>query len=76
MRKPLPQTIDDLYFKNFTIITVGLDNIKRHIKDMIDEERRPPIRYFKNPYYFTKFYLANKDNFTAKYAFLMLKILY
>lgn len=40
MRKPLPKTIDDLYFQNFTIITVGIPNVKKHIEEMIDEKRR------------------------------------
>jgi hypothetical protein len=40
MRKPSPETIDDLYFQNFTIVTIGYSHIMNTLENMIEKDKR------------------------------------
>lgn len=40
MRKLSPETIDDLYYQNFTIVTIGYSHIMNTLENMMDENKR------------------------------------
>lgn len=48
MRKQSPETLDDLYFGNFTIYSVDYKGINTSLVNMIDKERRWVPRFLSS----------------------------
>ncbi|CAG9808659.1 unnamed protein product [Chironomus riparius] len=71
MRKPSPETINDLYYQNFTIVTVGYSHIMNTLENMIEESKRPKIQAFTNIYDFNQEFFQQRENYSARLAFYL-----